>query len=166
MNNGILFPCIKASQDVVFAWKALLNANKVRSVAVIGYCYYKRLESTTGKKGRHKADKILSRTVLFPIEIDRIRKETPSKIIQDDLAKTIRWCVNDSLFSLSKATRKERKEFYAFIRLHKSEVLGLMSYMSRTTRLLLSSFPPFSIWDIRRACLQLFKHVGKHSRLI
>ena len=162
LDKGILYPCIKASQDVVFAWKALLQADKVRSVDIIGYQYYKRPESTTGKTGRHKADKIISRTILFPIEIERIRKDTTSGVIQEDLARTIRWCVNDLLFSLSKATKDERRKYYGFAFLHKDEVLGLRDYMSRATKLLLMSFPPFYVWDIRRAGLQLVKHVGKH----
>lgn len=162
LDKGILYPCIKASQDVVFAWKALLQAEKVRSVDIIGYQYYKRPESTTGKTGRHKADKIISRTILFPIEIERIRKDTTSGIIQENLARMIRWCVNDLLFSLSKATKDERRKYYGFALLHKDEVLGLKDYMSRATKLLLISFPPFYVWDIRRAGLQLVKHVGKH----
>ena len=161
LDNSILFPCIKASQDVVFAWKALLHANKVRSVDIIGYLYFKRPGSTTGKTGRHMADKIISRTLLFPIEIDKIRKDISSRVIQEDLAKTIRWCVNDLLFSLSKASKDERRKYYSFALLHKDEARNIKSYMSRATKLLLMSFPPFYIWDIRRAGLQLVKHVGK-----
>lgn len=159
LNNDISFPCIKASQDVVFAWNALLHASRVRSIDKNGYFVHKRLESTTGKLGRNKADKIFSRTILFPYEVSQIRSGIHSKIIRDDLEGAIRWCVNDALFSLSKANRIERKKYYGFVQSRKDEIHSLEMYMNRATKWLQTNYLPFFFWDLELRILQLLKRV-------
>lgn len=157
LDNGIQFPCIKASQDVVFAWNALLHASRVQSVDNVGYIVHKRPESTTGKLGRNKADKIFSRTVLFPCEVNQIRHGIHSEIIRNDLGKAIRWCVNDTMFSLSKTDRVERKEYYGFVQSRKDEIHSLETYMNRATRWLLTGSLPFLFWNSGLFILQLLK---------
>lgn len=159
MENGIRFPRIKASQDVVFAWDALLHASKVQSVDNNGYIVYKRPESTTGIVGRNKADKMFSRTVLFPFEVIMIRDGLQSTIIRNDLERVIKWCVNDSLYSLSKAERIERKVFLSYVRLRPDEIHGLEVYMSRATKWLLTNSSPFFLWNIELMIIQLLKSV-------
>lgn len=159
LDNDILFPCIKASQDVVFAWNAMLHASRVQSVDDVVYIVHKRPESTTGKLGRNKADKIFSRTILFPYEVSQIRSGIHSKIIRDDLEGAIRWCVNDALFSLSKANRIERKKYYGFVQSRKDEIHSLEMYMNRATKWLQTNYLPFFFWDLELRILQLLKRV-------
>lgn len=165
LDNRILFPCIKASQDVVFAWDALLNASRVLSVDDVVYIVHKRPESTTGRVGRNNADMIFSRTVLFPCVVNQIRRSCFSGVIRNDLEKNIKWCVNDALYSLSIADRVERKNYYGFIRLRKDEIHSLEKYMSRTTRWLLTVSPPFFIWNVEIFIFQFIKKI-KMLRII
>ena len=158
LDNSILFPCIKASQDVVFAWDALLHASRVQSVDAVVYFVHKRPESTTGKLGRNEADKIFSRTVLFPYEVNQIRRGIRSIIIRKDLERAIKWCVNDTQFSLSKADRVERKKYYGFVQSRKDEIHSLVTYMNRTTSWLLTGSLPFLFWNSGLRILQLLKN--------
>lgn len=159
MDNRILFPCIKASQDVVFAWDALLHASRVQSVDEVVYIVHKRPESTTGRVGRNKADKIFSRTVLFPCEVNQIKQSLHSKTICHDLERAIKWCVNDTVYSLSKADIVERKEYFSFVRLQKDEIKVIERYMSRATKWLLISPSPFFFWNIKINILQFLKRI-------
>ena len=159
LDNGIFFPCIKASQDVVFAWDALLHASRVQSIDEIIYIVHKRPESTTGKQGRNKANKIFSRTVLFPYEVDQIRGTLQSGIIRNDLKTAIKWSINDTLYSLSKADRVERKKYYGFIQSHKKEIDALRVFMNRATGKILTGFMPFCLWDVECGILHQMKKV-------
>lgn len=163
LDNRIFFPCIKASQDVVFAWNALLHASRVQSIDEVVYIVHKRPESTTGRVGRNKADKIFSRTVLFPCEVNQIKQSIHSKTICCDLERVIKWCVNDTEFSLSKADRVERKKYYGFVRLRKDEIKVLDRYMNRATRWLLDRPSPFFFWNIELGILHLLKRI-KNAR--
>ena len=161
LEKHIFFPCIKASQDVVFAWTALIRSSRVLSVDTIGYIVHKRPDSTTGRRGRCKADNIYSRTVLFPIEVDGIRRSLHSEVISNDLRRVIRWSVNDLLFSLSNTERVERRVFYNLVKHHREMISGITAYMNRATRLLMTSHPPFWVWDLLSKILQISKGIRK-----
>lgn len=147
-ENSIRFPQIKASQDVVFAWKALASAQKVSSIDVNAYFYVLRQDSTTGSYGRNKAVPAFSRTVLFPYELLEIKKQVKSGIVANEIDNTIHWAVNEMLPSVVKLPKKDRKTFYNEIKDKGIQIEKIRVYMNKKNSLLVKlKNSPFLIWN-------------------
>ena len=146
LNNKIEFPCIRASQDVVFAWKSMLLARRVFSTEKVGYFIHKRDNSTTGTKGRRKADAVFSRTVLFPHHLCQLLLLCKTPTIASGLNDVIRWSVNDCEYSLSRISNKERRNFHSLSTANLPAFEDLIKYLNRRNRIILPPDSNYLVW--------------------
>lgn len=161
-DKDLCFPCIKASQDVIFAWKSLLYAKRVSSTSTTGYYIHKRDQSTTGASGRRKADATFSRTILFPHHICKLMNLCKSPNIICDLRNTIRWSINQCEYSLSQMQAKEKYLFYKFSTEDFAVYDGLVQFLNRRNLLILPPCSNYVIWRFRLATANL---IGLLKRL-
>lgn len=148
IENGISYPEIKSSQDVIFIWRCLLLSCRVSSISTICYNYIRRLNSTTGNKGKYNANAIVSSSLLFPNEVLNLSNEFSfcQQCFKDDLKFVIRNAINDNARKLLSATTKERIRFRKEI-LNYSQIIETLSpFMNRKTRRLFNYKLPSATW--------------------
>lgn len=139
LDNGLSFPKIRASQDVVFAWMSLMKAGRVASVSCHPYVEHKRDDSTTGNRGRREVKVAFSRTVLFPLQVLPILEASSELSVRKDLQKTIRWCVNSIPSSITVLMPSEVLGFRDLLVCNKKALIPLYPYMNKRTSLLVKS---------------------------
>lgn len=166
-SNAIRFPQIKSSQDVVFAWKAILMANRVSSVETIGYRYFVRANSTTGKKGRIKPDAVLSASLLFPNELLNILGNTAIQVlwITQYLHRTIRVIINDHSRNVLNMSCKSKKWFYDHLVSKEVIITRLSPYMNNNTYRIFNYHKPFFVWITSIELLSLKRKIKRFFSL-
>lgn len=147
-DHRLEYPEIKASQDVIFIWKCLLEAKRVSSISDVCYNYWRRLNSTTGNKGKFKADSVLSACLLYPCHVYGIAKiyNLSGSPFYTDLQFAIRNAVNDHSRKILLMGRTQKKIFYQLMKKNSATVDLLKSYMNRKTRILLDYRIPRWLW--------------------
>lgn len=147
-ENQIRYPLIRSSQDVVFVWKAVLLAQRVSSES--DYCYhvYRRPESTTGSKGRLYANAVISASLLYVAEIEKLRTLTDNQLIEQNLLKEIRLSINDDSRKVLQMGRSEQRLFYKEIRKHNTKVNRFYDIMDRKTKVIFNYRLPYVIWQL------------------
>lgn len=147
VNSMIRYPEIPASQDVVFLWEVICNAQKVQSVDSIYYSVYQRGNSTTGVQGRYTAKSSFSFMVLYPRAMQEMfaRNNIRLEIIQN-LELAICRTINDNSRKLFRMSLQEKSKFYASLILYKSDVDILAKYMNSMTKRLLRTYHSYLIW--------------------
>lgn len=148
-DMNIRYPEIKAAQDVVFAWKAFLKAEKLAAVPNKGYICYRRTTSTTGSKGRLAARAIISQSILFACEIYKLlgENEAIDPLIKQDLNKAIDYAVNVDSRNILYTGRQNQKEFYQSLQLNKEKIDMLQPYMNRKTKRIFAYNMPYCLWQ-------------------
>ena len=147
INSGIRYPEIPASQDVVFLWEVICNAQKVRSIDSIYYSVYQRANSTTGTHGRYTAKSSFSFVVLYPRAMQEMfaRNNIRLEIIQD-LEIAIHRTINDNSKKLFRMSLQEKRKFYSSLISYKSDINILAKYMNSMTKRLLKTYHSYLIW--------------------
>ena len=146
-SSGIRYPEIAASQDIVFLWEVICNAQKVKSIDSIHYSVYRRKQSTTGIKGRCTARTCFSFSVLYSIcQLLMIERNNISQIIKEDICIDIYRSVNDDSRILYYLSYSEKKKFYQKLKSHKQDIKLLMPYMNTTTKRLFKGYGNFILW--------------------
>ena len=148
-SKAIRFPQIKSSQDVVFAWKAVLMANKVSSIQTVGYVYFRRQNSTTGSKGRFKPDAAFSASILYPNELLNLIKRIVIKNewIVHELHREIKTSVNDDSRKVLSMPQESLRVFYELLSRQKAMVDRLSTYMNTNTKKIFNYRTPFFLWE-------------------
>ena len=149
-ENVLGFPHMRKAQDVVFVWKTMLLALRVKSLDEIAYLYRVNPYSVGGTKLNAVA--FFSERILFASEIVKMLEDSRSIINEKicvDMEKTARWCVNSNLSTLKKLPEEELGNYYCEIVKHGSEVKKVKPYMSRKNRLLYTSFGGRRFWLLK-----------------
>lgn len=147
VNSMIRYPKIPASQDVVFLWEVICNAQKVQSIDSIYYSVYQRANSTTGAHGRYTAKSSFSFVVLYPRAMQEMfaRNNIRLEIIQD-LEIAIHRTINDNSKKLFRMSLQEKRKFYSSLISYKSDIDILAKYMNSMTQRLLKTYHSYLIW--------------------
>lgn len=147
VNSMIRYPEIPASQDVVFLWEVICNAQKVRSIDSIYYSVYQRANSTTGAHGRYTAKSSFSFVVLYPRAMQEMfaRNNIRLEIIQD-LEIAIHRTINDNSKKLFRMSLQEKRKFYSSLISYKSDIDILAKYVNSMTQRLLKTYHSYLIW--------------------
>lgn len=136
VRNKIIYPKLRASQDVVFIWTAIICSKKCAVIEDICYKYIRRSDSVTGSKGQYSARAIMSRSLLFATEINRMLQKYPNleTSIKRDISNAIRCALNDESRKIFQTTYSNKKRFYKMLGLYEKNIFDLQSYMNRKTK--------------------------------
>lgn len=147
-KEGILYPQIKSSQDVVFVWKSILTAKRVSSISTICYRVFRRPNSTTGSRGRLKAESAISASLLYPNELLNLIETLhfDNEVFPKDLRFGIHCALNDDSRKVFLMYRAERKRFYRIMKEKRVVIDRLRSEMNRKTRLIFEYKMPLLFW--------------------
>lgn len=147
--HNLRYPQIKASQDVVFVWRAMLEGQRVSAIDNVCYNYILRSNSMTGRNGKFKPYAVLSQSLLFAYELHKIsldyqtvENDVMCKVYQE-LRNSLNVASRDVLCMPSDA----RKAFYHSVRDNKDLVDTLWGYMNRKTRNIFRYKLPFVLWN-------------------
>lgn len=148
-THNLHYPEIKSSQDVVFIWKCILEADKVSSISQICYNYHRRLNSMTGQKGVFKSYATLSSSLLFPNEVQGILDYYGQKYpyFVKDLEFCIRTAINDNSRKVMRMRWGERRKFYKSLKDNVPVINRLHGYMNRKTKMIFNCNIPFFVWN-------------------
>lgn len=139
-DHKLFYPMIRKSQDVVFIWKALLRADRVRSLSAIHYLFRVNPHSVTHNT-RH-ADVLFSERVLFGEEIVKLMNDSEC-LLQPPLSKflseTIHWCANTNKSLIETLPAAELGLYYEQMRKHKDSIHTLRPYLNWKNRIVLDS---------------------------
>lgn len=147
-QNHIRYPEIRSSQDVVFVWKAELLALRVNAVSDSCYNIIRRAESTTGSKGRLHANAVISASLLYVAEIDKLRSLTNNQYIEQNLLKEMRLSINDDSRKVMKMNRHEQRLFYQAICTHAPMINKYSGLMNRKTKVIFNYHLPYILWQM------------------
>lgn len=156
ISSKFRYPEIPASQDVVFLWEVICNAQKVKSIDSVHYSVHRRKLSTTGASGRCTARTCFSFSIQYPIALLQMigRNEINDNIV-NDLYRAIYRTVNDNsrvIFNLSFA---EKKKIYYLIQYNKKELELIGKYMNTMTKRIFNSYLSFLLWFLIVTLLKL-----------
>lgn len=146
--NGLRYPEIRSSQDVVFAWKAFLLAQRVSAISDVCYNHFRRPNSTTGSRGRLKAESAISASLLYPNELLNLIETLhfDNEVFPNDLRFGIHCALNDDSRKVFLMDRAERKRFYRIMKEKRVVIDRLCSEMNRKTRLIFEYKMPLLFW--------------------
>ena len=164
IENDLRFPEIKASQDVVFIWDSLLASKRYASIADICYSYIRRSNSMTGNRGKFTANAILSQSLLFGTEINRIlsSNSTIPTRIRKEICDALDSTINRDSRNIIYSEPQEQRAFYDALRPRKDDIDALRPVMNRKTQTLFNYSYPYAIWKL---WLSLYKLTNKlHNR--
>ena len=166
-DKGIRYPEIKAGQDVVFAWKAFLEAEKLAAAPNNGYICYRRTTSTTGTKGRLAARAIISQSILFAYEIYKLlgENEAIDPLIRQDLNKAIDYAVNVDSRNILYAPRNEQRAFYKLMQQNKEKIDVLQSFMNRKTKRIFAYTKPYGLWQCHVWLYRIINNVKQRESI-
>ena len=147
-EHQIRYPEIRSSQDVVFVWKAELLAQRVNAVSDSCYNIIRRAESTTGSKGRLHANAVISASLLYVAEIDKLRSLTNNQYIEQNLLKEMQLSINDDSRKVMKMNRHEQRLFYQAICTHAPMINKYSELMNRKTKVIFNYHLPYLVWQM------------------
>lgn len=148
-TKNIRYPEIKSSQDVVFAWHAYLEAQKVTAVELIAYDHIRRASSTTGSSGKYKAINAISASLLYVNEIMRLNNEiSMSQVLHDDLLFECRDSINNDSRKVLLMSRDEQFRFYKTMQKRSDLISQNMPLMNRKTKVIFNYRLPYVVWQM------------------
>lgn len=146
-KHHIRYPKIRSSQDVVFVWKAELLAQKVGAVEDACYHIIRRAESTTGSKGKLYAEAVISASLLYVHEIDKLRELNTEAILESILLKEMKLSVNDDSRKVLRTTFHEQLLFYKAICKYGKLCDKYRSLMDRKSKVIFNYHLPYLLWQ-------------------
>lgn len=148
LKHNLRYPQIKASQDVVFVWRAMLEAKRVSAIDDVCYNYIRRVNSMTGRKGKLKPYAVLSQSLLFAYELYKIADEYRSVDagIMSKVYQELRNSLNGASRDVLRMPHDGRKAFYKGMCENKHMIDALWKYMNRKTRNIFRYKLPIGLW--------------------
>lgn len=149
VKNKIVYPKLRASQDVVFIWTAIICSKRCAVIADICYKYIRRSDSVTGSKGKYSARAIMSQSLLFAIEIKHMLQKYPQleTSITNNMLNAIRCALNDESRKILQASYSNQRNFYRMLSQYEEDISDLQSYMNRKTKNIFRRYKGwFIIW--------------------
>ena len=147
-QNHIQYPEIRSSQDVIFIWHSILLAKKVSSVDKVCYNVFRRANSTTGSKGKLRANAVISASILYANEINRLRPLNNDERIDKNLLFEMRLTLDDDSRKILRTTLHEQRLFYREICNYAAMVDQYKHLMNRKTKVIFNYHLPYPIWQI------------------
>ncbi|MBR4563277.1 MAG: glycosyltransferase family 2 protein [Paludibacteraceae bacterium] len=147
VKNQIRYPVIRSSQDVVFVWKAELLAKRVSAVSDSCYHVYRRPESTTGSRGKLRANALIAGSLLYANEVNGLRSLSDNAVIEENLKHEIGLALNDDSRNVLRMTQKEQGLFYQEVQNYAPLVVRYQEFMNRKTKVIFNYRLPYPIWQ-------------------
>lgn len=158
-TKNIRYPEIKSSQDVVFAWHAYLEAQKVTAIELIAYDHIRRASSTTGSSGKYQAINAISASLLYVNEIMRLNNEiSMPQVLHDDLLFECRDSINNDSRKVLLMSRDEQFRFYKTMQKRADLILQHQPLMNRKTKVIFNYRLPYVVWQM---IMWVYKEVYK-----
>lgn len=149
VKHNLRYPQIMASQDVVFVWRAIVEAQRMSSIDKVCYYYIRRANSMTGQVGKLKPGAVLSQSLLFSYELKKMNVEW--KMVDSDIKSKIYQEIWNSLNTASRdvflLSKDCRKEFYRCMLDNKRIIDEMRPNMNRKTKAVYQYHLPFFLWD-------------------
>jgi hypothetical protein len=164
-KNGLWFPGMVKSQDVVFLWKVMLQAKKVASVSEGYYVYRSNPYSVAGK--RLVARVAFSDRILRAYEIYRMLHDEQvviQTILRNDMEIALRWCVNSNLGLLRQMSVDEKSKYYYEILKNHEAVNSVRPYMNRKQKRVFSTIGGRRLWLFKIKLMDAWEGHRKHER--
>lgn len=149
-EKALSFPHMRKAQDVVFVWKAMLPALRVKSLDEIAYVYRINPYSVGGAK--LSAVAFFSERILFASEIIKMLENSEliiNETIRRDMEKAAFWCANSNLSMLKKLPEEELDNYYYEMVKYGCEIKKVKPYMNRKNRFLYSSLGGRRFWLLK-----------------
>lgn len=146
-KNQINFPDMRVSQDAIFAWRAIIKAERMESISEYFYCFRPNIYSTTESTNRD-FNKYYSKSILFAIESAKILDDySPYGNIRASLIDSVNW----GLESFIKYTKSQnidmQRTIHKKLRANYNNIIVLKQLMNKRQRLVYQSIKlPFCIW--------------------
>ena len=138
-ENNITFPHMRKSQDVIFAWRSILQAKRIKTISMANYVY--RYNSNSVTHMQKDALILYSDMFLLGREIDNLISDS-SNILPNDIRKQMsdvcKWCIDSNVGNIKRLPNKELHKFYNFIKQDSKMIKQLYKYLSRKNKILLS----------------------------
>ena len=150
IKNQIEYPKLRAGQDVVFKWRAILHCERSATIDTVCYMYIRRSDSVTGSKGSLTARAIMSQSILFAYEIHTMLQEILNidLSIRNNMINAIRCSLNDDSRNILYASGKEQRSFYAMLHQEEAKIDSLQIYMNRKTQNIFRYSCAYFIWRL------------------
>ena len=142
------YPEMKAGQDVVFAWRCIIEATLYGSIDVCGYKYIRRDSSVTGNKGKHRAAAVMSQSILFAVEIEKMLndyRDVDERVLHG-LIQERKSALNRYPKDIVAASLCEQRKFYIDMLVHKGQIDLFQPLMNRKIRNIFRYQWPFLLW--------------------
>lgn len=140
-ENSLHFPEMRVSEDAPFAWRAILHAKRIMSIADTPYVYRQNNNSiSAGQRKYIKGEIVFSKTILFSYELIKIQnefKEHPE--IVNEINAIIRWAVNNCISELMYANKMEKEVFRNACFENKNKIKAIKHFLSKKNDLIISS---------------------------
>ena len=147
-KHNIRYPEIRSSQDVIFVWNAVLLAKRVSSVSTVCYNVFRRPNSTTGSKGKLKANAIISASLLYCNEVNRLRGINTEVVLDEDLQSEMQMTLDNDSRKVLHTTLKEQRLFYKELCHYAAMVDQYRTWMNRKTKKIMNYKLPYPIWQM------------------
>lgn len=137
-DNGLRYPMIRKAQDVVFAWKAILKAAQVQSIAQIHYSF--RINPNSVTHAPRNANVVFSERVLFGKEIIDIMKDKSFVLCPElvqELNNSVLWCANTNIDVVAGLPKNEWSNYYLQMKRNVSALKSLRPFENWKNRMIL-----------------------------
>lgn len=145
-DKSLRYPQIRKSQDVVFAWKTLLSAERMASISQAYYVFRSNPNSVT-----HAAKTPLvlySERFQFGAEVDGIiRGFSLRNEIRCQLERVRRWCANPDWSEIKALPKAGREEYRRYLNSDKRMIVRLAKYMNKKTMLMILAATNSALWN-------------------
>ena len=147
-QNHILYPEIRSSQDVIFVWNSILLAKRVSTIDKVCYNVFRRPNSTTGSKGKLRANAVISASLLYANEINSLRPLNNDDRIDKNLLFEMRLTLDDDSRKILRTTLREQRLFYNEICRYVTMVDQYKYLMNRKTKMIFNYHLLYPIWQM------------------
>lgn len=147
-EHNIRYPEIRSSQDVIFVWNAVLLAKRVCSVSTVCYNVFRRPNSTTGSKGKLKAKAIISASLLYCNEVNRLRGINNNEVLDENLQSEMQMTLDNDSRKVLLTTLKEQRLFYKELCHYAAMVDQYRPWMNRKTKKIMNYKLLYPIWQM------------------
>lgn len=147
-EHHICYPEIRSSQDVIFVWNAVLLAQRVSAVSTVCYNVFRRPNSTTGSRGKLRAKAIISASLLYCNEVNKLRCINTNEALDADMQFEMCLTLDDDSRKVLFTTLTEQRLFYHELRHYASMVDQYQPWMNRKTKNIMNYKLPYPLWQM------------------
>lgn len=138
LDNQLTYPQIRKSQDVVFAFKSLIKAERVASISES--CYMFRNNPASVTHACKTAKVLFSERFQFCGEMHKILIDPSFRLqpcVEKQLSDMCKWSCNPDWREIALLTPDEREQYRAYVGAERKQLQKLVPYMNRKTKWML-----------------------------